>query len=93
MTPIFDQYLRRVNLPTLELTFDEKAETVSYRWNADERGFAMPIKVGAKGNWQVIRPTAEWQTMPNRPGKGFEVATDLFYVNVAILDADGRPVR
>ena len=93
MTPIFDQYLRRVNLPTLELTFDEKAETVSYRWNADERGFAMPIKVGTKGAWQVIRPTAEWQTMPNRPGKGFEVATDLFYVNVAILDADGRPVR
>ena len=25
MTPIFDQYLRRANLPTLELTFDEKA--------------------------------------------------------------------
>ena len=49
MTPIFDQYLRRANLPTLELTFDEKAGTVSYRWNADERGFAMPIKVGAKG--------------------------------------------
>ena len=93
MTPIFDQYLRRVNLPTLELMFDEKAETVSYRWNADERGFAMPIKVGAKGTWQVIQPTADWKTMPNRLGKGFEVATDLFYVNVAILDADGRPVK
>ncbi len=93
MTPIFDQYLRRVNLPTLELTFDEKAGTVSYRWNADERGFAMPIKVGAKGNWQVIQPTTNWKTMPNRLGKGFEVATDLFYVNVAILDADGRPVK
>ncbi len=93
MTPIFDQYLRRVNLPTLELTFDEKAGTVSYRWNADERGFAMPIKVGAKGTWQVIQPTADWKTMPNRLGKGFEVATELFYVNVAILDADGRPVK
>jgi aminopeptidase N len=91
MTPIFDQYLRRVNLPTLELTFDEKAETVSYRWDADERGFAMPIKVGAKGNWQVIQPTADWKTMPNKLGKGFEVATDLFYVNVAILDANGKP--
>jgi len=93
MTPIFDQYLRRVNLPTLELTFDEKAETVSYRWNADERGFAMPIKVGAKGSWHVIQPTTNWKTMPNKLGKGFEVATDLFYVNVAILDADGRPVK
>ena len=93
MTPIFDQYLRRVNLPTLELMFDEKAETVSYRWNADERGFAMPIKVGAKGNWQVIQPTADWKSMPNKLGKGFEVATDLFYVNVAILDAEGKPVK
>jgi len=93
MTPIFDQYLQRTNLPTLELTFDEKAGTVSYRWNVDERGFAMPIKVGTKGSWQVIQPTADWKSMPNRLGKNLEVATDLFYVNVAILDADGRPVK
>ncbi len=93
MTPIFNQYLRRTALPTLELTFDEKAGTVSYRWNADERGFAMPIKVGTKGNWQVIQPTSEWKTMPNKLGKALEVATELFYVNVAILDADGRPVK
>ncbi|MFA5911576.1 MAG: M1 family metallopeptidase [Vicinamibacterales bacterium] len=93
MTPIFDQYLRRANLPTFEMTFDEKAGTVSYRWNADERGFAMPIKVGTKGSWQVIQPTADWKTMPNQLGKNLAVATDLFYVNVAILDADGRPVK
>ncbi len=90
MTPIFDQYLRRANLPTLELTFDEKAGTVSYRWNADERGFAMPIKVGTKGNWQVITPKSDWQSMPNKLGKALEVATDLFYVNVAVLGGDGR---
>ncbi|MDP3717885.1 MAG: M1 family metallopeptidase [Acidobacteriota bacterium] len=91
LTPIFDQYLRRANLPTLELTFDEKAETVSYRWNADERGFAMPIKVGARGDWQVIKPTTAWQTMPNKLGKGLAVATELFYINVSVLDASGRP--
>ena len=93
LTPIFDQYLRRVNLPTLELTFDEKAGTVSYRWNADERAFAMPIKVGANGVWQVIQPTADWKTMPNKLGKNLEVATELYYVNVAILDGDGRPAK
>ena len=37
LTPVFDQYLRRAELPTLELTFDEKAATVAYRWKADER--------------------------------------------------------
>ena len=93
LTPIFDQYLRRVTLPTLELAFDDKAATVSYRWNADERGFAMPIKVGTKGSWQVIQPTADWKSMPNKLGKSLEVATELFYVNVAILDADGRLVK
>ena len=42
LTPIFDQYLRHAALPTLELTFDEADSTVSYRWKADEKGFAMP---------------------------------------------------
>ena len=53
----------------------------------------MPVKVGAKGAWQVIQPTANWKTMPNKLGKNLEVATELYYVNVAILDPDGRPVK
>ena len=92
LTAVFDQYLRRTDLPTLELTFDDKAGTVSYRWKADERAFAMPIRVGSRAAWQTIRPTTDWQTMPNKLGKErFEVATDLYYVNVSILGADGRP--
>lgn len=93
LTPVFDQYLRRANLPTLELTFDEKAGTVAYRWNADERGFNMPIRVGRKGAWQMIHPTADWKVMADKVAKdAFEVATDLYYVNVAMLDANGRPI-
>ena len=46
LTPIFDQYLRRAALPTLQLAFNAKEGTVGYRWEADERSFAMPIKVG-----------------------------------------------
>ena len=37
LTPVFDQYLRRAALPTLELAFNEKEGTVAYRWDADER--------------------------------------------------------
>ena len=85
LTPFFNQYLRRTALPVLELTFDESAKTASYRWEADEPGFAMPIRVGQKGAWQTIRPTAEWQTMKTPLTKDtFEVATDLYYVNVAV---------
>jgi len=92
LTPVFDQYLRRADLPVLELTFNDEDKTVSYRWNAAERGFAMPIRVGDPAKWQTIQPTADWKSMPWTAGQdAFKVATDLYYVNVQILGANGRP--
>ena len=83
LTPIFDQYLRRAALPTLELAFNEKEGTLAYRWDAAERSFSMPIKVGTRGQWQTIVPTTDWAIMHAPAAKDeFEVATDLFYVNV-----------
>jgi aminopeptidase N len=83
LTPVFDQYLRYTALPTLELTFDDAKGTVSYRWKADEPAFAMPVRVGTKDHWRIIRPTTDWQTMETPlPKDQFEVATDLYYVNV-----------
>ena len=83
LTPIFDQYLRHTALPVLELKFDETAGSVSYRWKADERSFAMPVRVGTKENWQVIRPTVEWKTMKTPLKKDeFSVATDLYFIEV-----------
>lgn len=92
LTPVFNQYLRRADLPRLELTFDTTAGTVAYRWNAAEPGFAMPVKVGTPGRWRVVRPTADWQVMANPDGAAFTAATDLAYVDVVVLDANGRPV-
>ena len=84
LTPIFDQYLRHTAIPTLELRFDAAKGTVDYRWKVDEAGFAMPVRVGAPSAWQIIAPTAEWQTMKTPLAKdAFEVATDLYFVNVA----------
>jgi aminopeptidase N len=83
LTPIFDQYLRHNNLPALELQFQESDGSVSYRWVADVKEFAMPVKVGRRDNWQLIQPTTEWKTMKSGVKKDdFEVATDLYYVNV-----------
>jgi aminopeptidase N len=94
LTAVFDQYLRRAALPVLELTFDQAAGTVAYRWRADERAFAMPIRVGDPSRFQTIRPTTDWQVMPTSQGaETFKVATDLYYVDVAILDAQGRPMK
>jgi aminopeptidase N len=83
LTPIFDQYLRFTAIPVLELNFDAAKGTVAYRWKADVKEFAMPIRVGKKGAWQIITPTTEWKTMPTPLTKDeFDVATDLYYVNV-----------
>jgi aminopeptidase N len=82
LTPIFDQYLRRAALPVLELKFVDGG--IEYRWKADVKDFAMSVRVGRKGNWQIIRPTTEWQTLKSDIGKAdFEVATDLYYIDVS----------
>ena len=91
MAPIFDQYLRRTDLPVLELTFNDAEKRVYYRWKADERAFNLPIKAGDAAKMQMIQPTTDWKWMEWGAGKdAFKVATDLFYVNVQVLQANGR---
>jgi aminopeptidase N len=82
-TPIFDQYLRHTALPVLDLTFDAARSNVTYRWIADELAFDMPVRVGTPGAWQIIQPTTAPQTLTTALSKeAFQVATDLYYVNV-----------
>ena len=82
LTPIFNQYLRHAAIPILELKFDEARGEVSYRWKVDEPNFAMPVRVGEKERWRIIRPTTVWQTMKSPLKKSdFAVATDFYYVD------------
>ena len=84
LRPIFDEYLRYAAIPTLELHFDAVERSVAYRWLAQEKDFAMPVRVGLKDHWQIIHPTVSWQRMSTPLGKeDFDVATDLFYINVS----------
>ena len=83
LTPIFNQYLRHADIPTLQLMFDPTSGTVMYKWRADEPGFTMPVLVGQKDHWQRIVATQNWQVMKTSLSKDdFDVATDLFYVDV-----------
>jgi hypothetical protein len=44
----------------------------------------MPVRVGNKDKWQMVKPTADWQTMPTSLSKDkFDDATELYYVNVS----------
>src|ERR1700723_248696 len=83
LTPIFDQYLRHPNIPRLELVFGQEPGMVMYKWDADEDNFAMPVKVGAPGSWEILHPTTKWQSVSTRLAKqDFQVATDLYCVDV-----------
>ena len=83
LTPIFDQYLRHTAIPTLELKFDKDNSSVSYRWKTDEPDFQMPVRVGKSGKWQIIDGTTQWQSLATTLNRDeFEIATDLYYVNV-----------
>ena len=43
----------------------------------------MPVRVGTKDHWELIEPTTNWQTLKTTLKKAeFEVATDLYYVDV-----------
>jgi aminopeptidase N len=83
LTPIFNQYLRRPHIPRLELLFGEAPDLVMFKWDADEEGFAMPVRVGTPDHWQIIHPTTEWQWMKTPLSKDeFQVATELYYIDV-----------
>jgi aminopeptidase N len=83
LTPIFDQYLRHTQIPRLELLFGEAPGMVMYKWRADDDGFAMPVRVGTPGHWQIIHPTTDWQSMQTLLTKdAFQVQTDRYYVDV-----------
>jgi aminopeptidase N len=83
LTPIFNQYLRHTGIPRLELLFGEAPGMVMYKWDADEDDFAMPVRVGTPGHWEIIHPTNQWQSMQTPLSKeDFQVATDLYYVDV-----------
>jgi aminopeptidase N len=83
LTPIFNQYLRHAGIPRLDLLFGEKPGMVMYKWSADEDDFAMPVRVGTPDHWQIIHPTTKWQWMETPLTKDqFQVATDLYYVDV-----------
>lgn len=86
-TPFFDQYLRHASIPELEIQFIHRGgtTTVRYRWSADVKTFAMPIRITTSSNRsELIYPTTEWKTspLPDIHPDEVKIATDQFYVRV-----------
>ena len=84
LTPIFDEYLRHAELPTLELALSTADGTLAYRWKAAERDFAMPIRLGTTAQSILLEPTTTWKMMPTSMREAeLQVDLDRYYINIA----------
>lgn len=59
LTPIFNQYLRYVAIPKLELR--KKNKRLQYRWITDETAFEMPVEIIHNGQKIRLQPNNQWQ--------------------------------
>lgn len=67
---VFDQYLRHLNIPELELLYDKAANTISYRWENCIDGFNLPIIVTTHSDKKKLLPVkSEWKTITLKPGE------------------------
>lgn len=61
LNTFFNQYLRTIKVPTLELK--QNGNKVEYRYTNVVDGFAMPLRL--KDSDVIINPTTNWQTINN----------------------------
>ncbi len=82
LQPVFDQYLRHPDLPTLQLK--KEGENALFRWDANVTGFNMPVDVLINGKETRIYPTPEWQKFPqkNLQLENVQVVEEEFYIEV-----------
>jgi len=78
-TPVFNQYLRSVQIPVLEYKFEEN--NLFYRWTNCNPDFNMPVKVDIGGE-RWLKPTKEWkkERLPKDTNLRLQVDKN-FYVN------------
>ncbi len=84
---VFDQYLRRARIPTLEYAVD--GGTLRYRWRADVDGFDLPVRVTvAPDRYEWIAPeTGAWNTMAVDLASASDFRIDpAFYVEAAEVE-------
>lgn len=86
LTPIFNQYLRYKDIPTLQLKMCKGL--LCCRWETDVKDFAMPVDVIVNGKEVRLYPTTEWN---ERAIQGVDSTDDLkimtteFFINVEKL--------
>ena len=79
LTAFFNQYLRTVEIPTLEYSIKNKK--LQYRWAHIVDNFDMPIEIILNDEKQLLYPTSDWKTMPLNSRKTVLKIDRDFYIN------------
>jgi len=70
LSKIFEQYLKGIQIPVLELTISEDAKKVSFRWSNCVDGFNLPIYVFTATSQKKLLPKSnELSTIDLAPGE------------------------
>jgi aminopeptidase N len=83
LTPVFDQYLRYANIPTLDLKTENGR--VYGKWTADVKGFTMPVKLRKKGgDYYAVKLNTEYApiAIPGLAKDNLEIDTLEFYIKL-----------
>jgi aminopeptidase N len=84
LNPVFDQYLKHKNIPTLNFMFVEGK--LYCRWIADVADFNMPVKVRIKGGeYQFIKPTTHFEPVDIKDAKKDNIEVDTFNYYIGVL--------
>jgi len=84
--PMFAQYVRHPNIPTLEFVFPPDGNPLC-RWIADEADFNMPVRIRVRGgDYRFIHPTRQFAPVdvPGLTRNTLEVDTFNFYIGVLV---------
>jgi aminopeptidase N len=84
-SPVFDQYLHYRNLPILEFMTNREGK-LAVRWQADAKGFNMPVKVKVKGGqYQYVKPTTRFTPLNIEAATKDNLEVDTFNYYIGIL--------
>lgn len=78
LTAFFNQYLRTVNIPTLEYKIEK--QQLKFRWTNTVEGFDMPVKININGKTQWLFPKAKWSSLNFKAPIGSFKVNPNFYI-------------
>lgn len=84
---VFDQYLRTIKIPVLELTVDSINNSIKYKWTNCVDGFNLPLSIYKDGQQLTLFPeTKEKTTAVSKEQLGLlnsKLIERLYYIKVA----------